>query len=254
MEETIHCPVPHLHPSAAASRELTSAQHARLVRWVWGEGVGVSMTPMCSQRPSEGVRLACPRQPASTGLAPWWVGLACWPSWGWRQGLRQAVGEDSCHVPCPARPAALVAGEAGAELCLPTEGDTGSQCSGPQRTAGPAAVGRGRCRQGRAKQGPLLKEGCKELNLISPDLALHMGRAPMRGIRNRWGAPGGSPGMLHAPRYHVLLVPQRCSSSVLPPFSQWDMRPCGSTDPRIRETEAMSDLLESLMAPAAVQR
>lgn len=51
--------------------------------------------------------------------------------WAWHAGPpggvagsrgRRSVGEDSCHVPCPARPAALAAGEAGAELCLPTEG------------------------------------------------------------------------------------------------------------------------------------
>lgn len=66
--------------------------------------------------------MACPSQPASMGLASLVGGLACWPySWGGREP-RQAVREDSCHVPCPARPAALAAGEAGAELCLPTEG------------------------------------------------------------------------------------------------------------------------------------
>lgn len=50
------------------------------------------------------------------------MGLACWPSWWGGREPRQAVREDSCHVPCPARLAALAAGEAGAELCLPTEG------------------------------------------------------------------------------------------------------------------------------------
>lgn len=109
------CPAP--RPQAIASCELASAQHAWLVR-------GLRNTKALADAKLGGP-LACPSQPASMGLASLVSGpgmLALLVGWQGAEAGGRSVGEDSCHVPCPARPAALAAGEAGAELCLPTEG------------------------------------------------------------------------------------------------------------------------------------
>lgn len=93
---------------------MASAQHARLVRGLCDTNAladaklgGPSGMPISARK--HGTRLP--------GERAWHAGPP-----GGVAGSRGRRSGDSCHVPCPARPAALAAGEAGAELCLPTEG------------------------------------------------------------------------------------------------------------------------------------